>query len=129
MLLSIRAPKVIFFPNAEPTYINAFVELPLGKDIEATNDVMLELESRVSKAIEPYAHIVEAVLSQIGENTSDPNGPPEPGSSPHRARLTVSFVPTQERGGISTWEVMDEISTHDHQCSLCVSGVCGASSL
>ena len=70
---------------------------------------MPEFENKVSEAISPYSHIVEAVLSQIGENTSDPNGPPEPGSSPHKARLTVSFVPTQERGGISTWEVMDKI--------------------
>ncbi len=109
VLLSIRAPKVIFFPNAEPVYINAFVELPLGKDIEATNRIMQDLEGKVSEAISPYSHIVEAVLSQIGENTSDPNGPPEPGASPNKARLTVSFVPTQERGGISTWEVMDKI--------------------
>ncbi len=114
VLLSIRAPKVIFFPNAEPTYINAFVELPLGKDIEATDQVMQDLEKKVSDAIEPYAHIVEAVLSQIGENTSDPNGPPEPGSSPHKARLTVSFVPTQDRGGISTWEVMNKVREAAH---------------
>ncbi len=109
MLLSIRSPKVIFFPNAEPVYINVFVELPLGKDIEATNRIMEELEEKVGEAIAPYAGIVEAVLSQIGENTSDPNGPPEPGSSPNKARLTVSFVPTQERGGVSTWDVMEKI--------------------
>ncbi|MCB0634317.1 MAG: efflux RND transporter permease subunit, partial [Lewinella sp.] len=64
---------------------------------------------KVQDAVAPYSDIVEAVLSQIGENTSDPNGPPEPGVSPHKARLTVSFVPTEERHGISTFEVMDKI--------------------
>ncbi len=108
-LLRILTPKVIFFPNAEPIYINVFVELPLGSDIEATNALMEELEQKVIAAVEPYGAIVEAVLSQIGENTADPNGPPEPGSSPHRARITVSFAPSQERGGISTWTVMDDI--------------------
>ncbi|MEN0003483.1 MAG: efflux RND transporter permease subunit [Bacteroidota bacterium] len=111
ILLGIFSPKVIFFPAAEPIYVNAFVELPLGKDIEATNSIMRELEEKVDNAIEPYkeAGIVEAVLSQIGENTSDPNGPPEPGASPNKARLTVSFVPAQERNGISTFDVMDDV--------------------
>jgi len=67
------------------------------------------VEDRINKAVEPYRGIVEAVLTQIGENTSDPNGPPEPGASPHKARLTVSFVPSKERGGVSTFKVMEEI--------------------
>ncbi|MEL7121201.1 MAG: efflux RND transporter permease subunit [Bacteroidota bacterium] len=109
VLLGIRAPKVILFPSAEPVYVNAFIELPIGKDIEATNDVMRQIEEKVDNAIKPYRGIVEAVLSQIGENTSDPNAPPEPGFSPNKARLTVAFVPAQDRDGISTWDVMDKI--------------------
>ncbi len=108
-LLIRSAPKVIFFPSADPIYINVFVELPLGKDIEATNELMRELERKVQQVVEPYNGIVEAVLSQIGENTSDPNSPPEPGASPHKARITVSFVPAKDRDGISTWEVMEKI--------------------
>ncbi|MCB0571385.1 MAG: efflux RND transporter permease subunit [Phaeodactylibacter sp.] len=108
-LLAVKSPKVIFFPSADPIYVNVFVELPLGKDIEVTNELMRSLEKRVESAIRPYTSIVEAVLTQIGENTSDPNGPPEPGASPHKARLTVSFVPANERHGISTFEVMEKI--------------------
>lgn len=108
-LLAFNQPKVIFFPSAEPVYVNAFVEMPLGTDIEETDRLMLELEQDVMKAIEPYEGIVEAVLSQIGENTSDPNSPPEPGASPNKARLTVSFVAAEERAGISTFDVMDKI--------------------
>lgn len=108
-LLTVRAPKVIFFPQAEPLYINAFVELPMGSDIEKTNAIMKRIEDEVAEVIEPNAQIVEAVLSQIGEDTADPNGPPEPGASPNKARLTVSFVPTQERDGVSTFEIMEEI--------------------
>ena len=109
MLLGIFAPKVVFFPSADPLYVNAFVELPMGTDIEATNRQMEELEQRVSDIINPYRGIVEAVLSQIGENTSDPNSPPEPGASPNRARLTISFVESRYRDGINTFDVMDEI--------------------
>lgn len=104
-----RGPEMVSFGGGEPIYVNAFVELPLGKDIEATDKLMRELETKVQEVIEPYDHIVEAVLSQIGENTSDPNTPPEPGASPNKARLTVQFVKTEDRGGISTFQVMNEI--------------------
>lgn len=108
-LLGANMPKVNFFPKADPLYVNAFVELPLGTDIEATDRLVRKMENDVQEAIEPYRGIVEAVLAQIGENTSDPSGEPEFGGSPHRARITVSFVPTNERNGISTWKVMEDI--------------------
>lgn len=109
ILMGVFLPKVIFFPTADPIYVNAFVELPIGTDIEATDRLTKELEQRIMATVKPYAKVVEAVLTQIGENTSDPNTPPEPGASPHKARLTVSFVPANERDGVSTFEIMDKI--------------------
>lgn len=108
-LLGSNMPKVKLFPIPDPNYVNAFVELPLGKDIEATNEIMGELEKRIQKIVEPYEGIVEAVLAQIGENTSDPNAGPQFGASPNKARLTVSFVPSKERGDLSSKKVMEEI--------------------
>ena len=108
-LLIYNAPKREFFPSAEPIYVNAFVELPLGTDIEGTNKAVREVEERINAVVEPHRGIVEAVLTQIGENTSDPNGPPEPGASPQKARLTVSFVPAKDRGGVSTFDIMEDI--------------------
>jgi len=95
-------PKIEFFPSPDPNFVNAFVELPLGSDIEATNATMKNLETKVTKVVEPYGGIVQAVLAQIGENTSDPNAGPNFGASPNRARLTVSFVSSTERGELST---------------------------
>ncbi|HHB78540.1 MAG TPA: efflux RND transporter permease subunit, partial [Saprospiraceae bacterium] len=109
VLLGLRKPKVDFFPQTEPLYVNAFVDMPLGSDIEATNEVMKTLEKKVMKALKPYEPIVEEVLTQIGENTADPNGPPEPGASPNKARLTVSFVPDKDRGEMSTKAALIDI--------------------
>ena len=109
MLLGANAPKVELFPSADPMYVNAFIELPIGTDIEATNELMEDIEEDVAEIIEPYGEIVEAVLSQIGENTSDPNAGPEFGASPHKARLTVSFIPTEERGELSSLEAMESL--------------------
>ena len=101
--------QVEFFPSADPLYVNAFVELPLGSDIMATNLVAKQLETKILTLLEPYDEVVESVLTQIGENTSDPNTPPEPGVTPNKARITVSFVPFRERGGVSTNVIMQEI--------------------
>lgn len=109
MLLGAKQPNVVLFPSVNPIYVNAFIELPMGKDIEATNKIMRDLEQKVDKIIEPHRDIVEAVLSQIGENTSDPNAGPDFSKSPTKARLTVSFIPSTERIGVNTFAVMEEI--------------------
>ncbi len=109
ILLKINMPAIDFFPTTDPKYVNTFIEMPIGTDIEATNDMTLNIEKKVIQAIEPYRPIVEAVLTQIGEDTSDPNSPPEPGASPHKARITVSFVPDKERGNYSSVDAMNAI--------------------
>jgi len=108
-LLSLNPLKVIFFPDADPLYVNVFVETPLGKDIEGTNEVMLKIEDQITKVIEDDRGIVESVLAQVGENTSDPNAPPEPGVTPHKGRITVAFVPSSDRGAKSSRTTMENI--------------------
>lgn len=110
-LIGAKEPKVVFFPDTPPNYINAFVELPLGTDINKTEKIVRQIEEKINKAIAPSKKIVEAVLTQIGEGTSDPNGPPEPGASPNKARLTVSFIKEEDRDGINTFDLLSKIRT------------------
>lgn len=112
-LLSSNPPKTVFFPETDPLYINAFVELPIGSDIHSTNELMVELEEKVERSIKTFkdAGIVDAVLSQIGKNTADPSAPPEPGVTPNKARITVAFVSSDKRKGLSTFDAMDSIRT------------------
>lgn len=110
ILLGLRAPKTMFFPSGEPKYVNVFVEKPIGTDIRETDKLTKELEARINKAIAPYKKIVDAVLAQVGKDTGDPSGPPQPGSSSsNMARITVNFVKAAERDGVSTLEVMEKI--------------------
>ena len=109
MLVSNFPPKTEFFPSADPIYVNTFVELPQGVDIKTTNDIVKDVEADITKVLKGREDIVEAVLTQIGENTSDPNEPPAPGVTPNKARITVTFVPTSERGGVSTKDIMNDI--------------------
>jgi multidrug efflux pump subunit AcrB len=109
VLLGIFAPRFEFFPDTEPLYINAFVELPMGTDIEVTNEAVKELEAKLEETLQPYETIVESVLTQIGENTADPAGFPDPGFTPNKARISIAFVPMRERGGLSTVDAMEDI--------------------
>lgn len=108
-LLVVNQPKVEFFPETQPAFVNVFLELPLGTDIMVTDELVNELEGRIMETIEPHRDIVEAVLAQIGQNTADPNSGPDFGSSPQRARITVSFVPAIERIGVNTFDILEKI--------------------
>lgn len=112
MFFGASKPEVLFFPDNEPKMVNVFIEAPLGTDILKTNELTLQLEERVKKAIAPDSAIVEATLAQVGEKTADPNEGPQTGSSPHKARITVSFLEYDQRVNISdrsTNEVMSNI--------------------
>ncbi len=111
MLLVVNPPKKLFFPETDPNYVNVFVELPMGTDILETDKLVKKLEVKINNAIKPYKKIVESVLVQIGKNTGDPNGPREPGSSPNKARITVSFVADDLRGDLSSEDAMKAIQT------------------
>lgn len=107
-----NTPKTTFFPDNEPNYVNVFVEMPLGTDIARTDEITRQIEGKVTAAIEPYQPIVESVLAQVGEGTADPNSGPQQGSSPHKARITVSFYEYEKRSvamDVSTSEVMEVI--------------------
>ena len=112
MLFGAKTPPIVFFPDSQPNYVNIFIETPLGTDIEKTNEVTKKIEARVFPAIAGDSAIVEAVLAQVGEKTADPNEGPQSGSSPNKARITISFLEYEKRvfkSDRSTSEIMKNI--------------------
>jgi multidrug efflux pump subunit AcrB len=112
IIFSTFTPPMVFFPEGQPNYVNVFVETPLGTDIEKTNEITKKLEARITNALSENQAIVEAVLAQVGEKTADPNEGPQSGSSPNKARITVSFLEFEKRvftSDVSTSEIMQDI--------------------
>lgn len=122
VLLGTFTPKVEFFPANEPQYLNIFIEKPIGTAIEATNDVTLDIEKRVVEVLNDdrfkapnkktgvsESFLVNSIIGQVGNGTSDPNQGPQLGNTPHKSRVTVSFVKFQDRRGLSTIEVLNAI--------------------
>jgi multidrug efflux pump len=120
-LLGMFPPKVEFFPQNEPQYVNVYIDMPIGTDIEETNRVTKEVEGMVMKAINRPAFLREgadgkkeqfltnSVIAQVGEGTSDPAEGPQMGATPNKGRITVSFLKFQDRQGIRTTDVLNAI--------------------
>lgn len=119
MLVGVFPPKVEFFPVNEPLYLNIFIENPIGTDIEETNRIAKEIEETTMDILDKYystdengkksSFLVESIIGQVGDGTSDPNQGPSNANTPHKARITVQFVKFQERQGVETTKVLAEI--------------------
>src|SRR5690606_10690664 len=108
VLLGIRAPNVLFFPDNQPALINIYVAHPIGTDIEATNDFVHQMEDELFALLEPNKEIIESVITQIGEGTGE-DMDMNMGATPHKAKITLSFVEFQFRNGINTNRIMEDI--------------------
>ena len=119
-------PKVLFFPENQPNYINVFVELPVGTNIAETNAATTAIKKEINRVLSlpisekdtlSYLQVadvelldnktkttpfVESIIEQVGKGTSDPNSGPSFGETPHKARITVSFCEFSHRKGLNT---------------------------
>jgi len=111
VLLGVFSPKVLFFPENVPKYVNVFIEYPVGGDIEQTNEFTQEIENKVLAIVKPYEKAVESVVANVGAGTGDPMDMSSIGQaeSPNKARITVNFVDFKYREGINTFEILDKI--------------------
>ena len=129
VLTGLFPPKILFFPENQPNYINVFVELPVGTNIAKTNYTTLAVKEKINTVLslpipgkdsisyldaadietvegkQVKTLFVESIIEQVGKGTSDPNSGPSFGETPHKARITVSFCEFSHRKGLNTSEV------------------------
>ncbi|MEN9639847.1 MAG: hypothetical protein RLZZ262_1716 [Bacteroidota bacterium] len=119
VFFGIFPPKIIFFPVGDPQYVNVFIEKPIGTNIEETNRVTKEIESEILNLIKKYEvpeakgknknFLISSVIANVGNGTSDPNQGPALENTPHKGRITLSFVESRLRRGVSSTDVMNEL--------------------
>ena len=115
VLLGAFPPKVEFFPANEPQFLNVFITKPIGTDLEETNRIAKEIEAEIFDFVaedrwkrsnpetgELESYMVNSIIGQVGNGTSDPNDGPDLGNTPHKARISINFVKFQDRQGLST---------------------------
>ena len=129
ILTGLFPPKVLFFPENQPNYINVFVELPVGTNISETNAATASIKKEITRVLsQPISEndslsyldardlevinnktiitpFVESIIEQVGKGTSDPNSGPSFGETPNKARITISFCEFSHRKGLNTSKV------------------------
>jgi len=123
IIVGVAQPKVLFFPDNQPAYVNVFIELPIGTDISKTNKIAKDAEEKIYKhlmkkykdAVFTNKHdtipLINSIITQVGEGTSDPMAGPQMGNTPHKARITVAFAEAPYRGKYLTSTIMKEIDS------------------
>ena len=119
VLIMAFPPKVVFFPSNEPSYLNVFIEKPIGTDIDITNQETKTVEEKVLayfKQVPSYyltnigeenvdtvvvdsgfSSIVKSIIAQVGNGTSDPAEGPSMANTPEKSRIQVSFAEYADR--------------------------------
>jgi len=114
ILMSVRSPKVVFFPDAEPNFAYVYLNMPVGTDQAYTNEVLERLEKKVYKALDidlktgKKNPVVKSVISNVTVGAIDPTSG-EVGEFPNKGKITVAFVKFSERNGASTTEYLEKI--------------------
>ena len=102
-------PKVLFFPDVDPSSVYVVVELPIGTSIEKTDEVSYDIEKIVNETLEPAMSIVKSVTTTVGSGKGDMF---ENEVSPNKSLTTISFVEHKYRDGINTSEVMKQLAAN-----------------
>ena len=110
-LLQLYPPKVLFFPENRPNYINVFIELPVGTDVDETNRFTKVIEEEVNKSVSSYKSIIESIVTYVGKRTLNVNDPAvlSMRDTPNRARININFYEFEKRNGINTTDILEKL--------------------
>jgi multidrug efflux pump len=104
----ISQPKIIFFPEPDPQSVYIITELPIGTSLDRTDQVSQKVESIVANTLKPYRHIVKSVTTTVGLGKGDMFQGNN--TTPNQSLTSISFVEFKYREGISTSNIMQELT-------------------
>lgn len=108
VLLGMRQPKVDFFPAADPNFIYAYIQMPVGTDQTKTDTIAREVEARMLKLIGHDTDIVTSVITNVAFGAGDPRAN-DLSVQPHKAKVSIAFTKFAARNGKSTREILERI--------------------
>jgi multidrug efflux pump subunit AcrB len=108
--MKIRDPKVVFFPDSDPNYVNVKVEMPIGTDITATDNFLKSLYQKVYQITREDSTIIKSIVTNVGEGakTQDDIGGTQ--AQAFEGLITLSFIDYEERNGVSSQETMNKLT-------------------
>ena len=108
VILGKYPPNVVFFPKADPNFVFTYIKLPIGTDQAYTNQVTKDVEAKVMKVIGQNNRMVNSIISNVAVGAQEA-GSFDVSAASHLGKVTVAFVPFEERHGESTVAYLDKI--------------------
>lgn len=110
VLMNIRKPNVVFFPQGDPNNIFVYVKLPEGTDPFKTNNVMKLVEKKVNDVIGKENPIVSSMITNVTIGVTDPQDEDQ-SSYANRGKIAINFVEFSERKGESTMKYLKALQS------------------
>lgn len=108
VLVSIRSPKVVFFPENMPNNIYVMVKMPVGTDQKATDSITRIVENKVYAVLGKNNPIVESIITNVALGAGDQQDFSQAVSS-EKGKVTINFVEYKFRGNQNTLDILDKI--------------------
>jgi len=108
LLLGVVSPKVVFFPENAPNFVYVYNEMAAGTDLDETNRVNKLIEERVYEVVSRDNPVVKSVISNVAIGANPP-GSSDPTPTANQSKVSVEFVDYQNREGVSTQEILNQI--------------------
>ncbi|MCF8365487.1 MAG: efflux RND transporter permease subunit, partial [Bacteroidales bacterium] len=108
-MMSVKPPKIVFFPEGDPNSIFVYITMPTGSDIELTNRVTKQVEDSVFAIIGRDNPDVESVITNVALNAGQDIF--ERTTQARLAKVAVNFEEYQFRTGQNTTEILSEMRT------------------
>ena len=108
VLVGIRKPQVVFFPDNEPNNISVYINMPVGTDQIVTDSVTRLVETRVNQVLGHNNPIVESIISNVGSGAGEGTLFDRSAAS-NKGKVAINFVEYKFRHGESTSQFMTKI--------------------
>lgn len=108
LFMSVRTPKFVFFPEGDPNFVYVYVSLPVGTDQENTNEVIKQVEQKVTNVVGKDNPVVSSIISNVTVGVTDPQDEDQ-GKYTNKGKVSVAFVEFGKRNGVDTREYLEKI--------------------
>jgi multidrug efflux pump subunit AcrB len=109
VIFVVSKPKVEFFPSGQPDFVYVYNVLPIGTDAKVTDSVTHILEKRVFEVLGENSPYVKSIITNVGGRSSGDPRNPDRVETPYKSKITIAFVDSEERLGISTYDILEKI--------------------
>ena len=107
VLLGIKKPDVLFFPDNMPSNIMTLITMPVGTDQKVTDSITSIVEKRVMSVLGTKNPLVESVVTNVALGAG--NGFFDRSVASNKGKVTINFIESKYRNGFNTNNYLDKI--------------------